>query len=56
MAIDVNDFLYFMNIKYFLQVQEQPKDLNFSEIVVDIDFHPGKDVIAAGTIEGQVSL
>lgn len=35
---------------------EHPKDLNFSEIVVDIKFHPEKDVIAAGTIEGQVIL
>ena len=34
----------------------QPKDLTFSDIVVDIDFHPQKDVIAAGTIEGQVIL
>lgn len=37
-------------------MMEHPKDLNFSEIVVDIDCHPEKDVIAAGTIEGQVIL
>lgn len=38
------------------QILQQPKDLDFSEIVVDIDCHPTKDVIAVGTIEGQVIL
>ena len=41
---------------FVFQIPEHPKDLNFSEIVVDIKFHPEKDVIAAGTIEGQVIL
>ena len=40
---------------FFFQMSK-PKDLNFSDIVVDIGFHPQKDVIAAGTIEGQVIL
>ncbi|XP_045203971.2 LOW QUALITY PROTEIN: WD repeat-containing protein 55-like [Mercenaria mercenaria] len=34
----------------------KPKDISFSDIVVDICFHPEKDVIASGTIEGDAYL
>lgn len=35
---------------------DKPKDINFTDIVVDISFHPAKDVIASSTIEGDVYL
>ncbi|XP_033741992.1 WD repeat-containing protein 55-like [Pecten maximus] len=35
---------------------EKPKDIKFDGVVVDICFHPIKDVIAAGDIDGEVSL
>ncbi|XP_021375127.1 WD repeat-containing protein 55-like [Mizuhopecten yessoensis] len=35
---------------------EKPKDIKFDGVVVDICFHPSKDVIAAGDIDGEVSL
>ncbi|KAL4230231.1 WD domain repeat-containing protein 55 [Mactra antiquata] len=34
----------------------KPKDINFDDIVVDINFHPEKDVIASSSIEGDVFL
>ncbi|XP_060084294.1 WD repeat-containing protein 55-like [Ylistrum balloti] len=35
---------------------EKPKDIKFDGMVVDICFHPIKDVIAAGDIDGEVSI
>ncbi|CAH1777728.1 unnamed protein product, partial [Owenia fusiformis] len=33
-----------------------PKDISFEDIVVDLDFHPQKDVIASGLIQGEVFI
>ncbi|XP_069129880.1 WD repeat-containing protein 55-like [Argopecten irradians] len=35
---------------------EKPKNITFDGVVVDICFHPNKDVIAAGDIDGEVSI
>ncbi|XP_048774023.2 WD repeat-containing protein 55-like isoform X2 [Ostrea edulis] len=35
---------------------DKPKDLKFNDLVVDISFHPGRDVIAAGHIGGDVTI
>ena len=33
-----------------------PKDLKFDTIVVDLSFHPQKDVIACADIDGELAL
>lgn len=35
---------------------EKPKDLKFDDLVVDICFHPNREVIAAGHIGGNVTI
>lgn len=34
----------------------KPHDITFDDIIVDVNFHPEKDVIASGSIEGDVFL
>ena len=53
----INTFITFLFL--YLQTDgtnDKPKDINFTDIVVDLQFHPEKDVIAAGTIEGDLFL
>lgn len=33
-----------------------PKDIKFDSIVVDLSFHPNKDIIAAGDIDGDITV
>ncbi|XP_062591946.1 WD repeat-containing protein 55-like isoform X3 [Saccostrea cucullata] len=35
---------------------EKPKGLKFNDLVVDISFHPNREVIAAGHIDGNVTI
>ncbi|XP_076330623.1 WD repeat-containing protein 55 [Tachypleus tridentatus] len=38
------------------KVSKAPVDINIDSIVVDISFHPARDAIAAGTIDGEVKI
>lgn len=33
-----------------------PGDISFSSQVFDLNFHPNRDIIAAGEIEGKVTV
>jgi len=35
---------------------DKPKDISFEDMVIDVQFHPQKNVIATGSIEGDVFL
>ncbi len=43
-------------LNLWFQVRKKPDDLKFDCIVVDVEFHPKKDVIASGTIDGDIFL
>lgn len=59
---DENEFafllIFFLNV--FLHLQEAgigvPADISFKSQVFDMSFHPSKDIIAAGEIEGNVTV
>ncbi|KAK3577747.1 hypothetical protein CHS0354_015784 [Potamilus streckersoni] len=34
--------------------EKKPKDIELADIVIDVDFHPIKSIVAAGTIEGEI--
>lgn len=36
--------------------RKHPPDLNFEDLIVDISFHPGTNIIATGSVVGDVSL
>ncbi|XP_013390575.1 WD repeat-containing protein 55 [Lingula anatina] len=36
--------------------REAPKEIKFADLVVDLSFHPQKDVLAAGLIDGEVKI
>ncbi|XP_064608156.1 WD repeat-containing protein 55-like isoform X2 [Liolophura sinensis] len=37
-------------------MRDKPKEINFESMVVDVCFHPMKDVLAAGGIDGYVTI
>jgi len=54
--IVTDNILHFQEVSMPSTSADKPKDINFTDIVVDISFHPTKDVIASSTIEGDVFL
>ena len=38
------------------QERDSPKDIKFDSIIVDVVFHPEKDVIVAGDIDGDITV
>ena len=37
-------------------MQNVPKNITCDSVIVDIDFHPSKDVIAVGDLDGDVTV
>ena len=37
-------------------MQNVPKNITCDSVIVDIDFHPSKDVIAIGDLDGDVTV
>ena len=38
------------------QDHDVPKDIHFDSIVVDLSFHPKKNILAAGDIDGDITM
>lgn len=59
---DENEFAFLLIFfkMFFLHLQEAgigvPADISFKSQVFDMSFHPSKDIIAAGEIEGNVTV
>ena len=37
-------------------MENVPKNITCDSVIVDIDFHPSKDVIAVGDLDGDVTV
>lgn len=60
-SVKVNlHFYLFIFLNVFLHLKEAgigvPADISFKSQVFDMSFHPSKDIIAAGEIEGNVTV
>ena len=58
---DKSEFAFlFIFLNVFLHLKEAgmgvPADISFKSQVFDMSFHPSKDIIAAGEIEGNVTV
>ena len=48
--------LSFPNILFIKGKDDVPDDISFDNQVFDLSFHPNRDVIAAGEIDGRVTV